>query len=280
MLKRALRRVAVAIVKPRIDDRRWQRLRRRFAFLAPMRRSVPRGRRLHRMSLSGLATAFGSDKWGKHWYTKHYERHLGHLKRDRFALLEIGIGGYRHRRQGGASLRMWHAFFPRAQVIGLDLEDKSFVDGDRIRTYRGSQTDEELLRRIVDEAGGVRVVVDDGSHHPEDVRASFVILFPLLEDGGVYAIEDTQTSYWPEFGGSEERSDPSTTMALVKNLLDGLNYEEFVDESYRPTYTDLHVTAVHAYHNLVIIEKGSNLEGTNRRRILKRRYAARTARTQ
>jgi demethylmacrocin O-methyltransferase len=32
------------------------------------------------------------------------------------------------------------------------------------------------------------------------------------------------------------------------------------------------VVGVHAYHNLVIIEKGDNREGTNRRRVLRRRY--------
>lgn len=272
MLKSVLRRIAVATVKPRVSARTWQRLRRRFRPIVS--NVVPPDQ----MSLSQLATKFRSDKWGKHWYTQHYERHLRHLKNERFTLLEIGIGGYRNPRRGGASLRMWRAFFPHAQIIGLDLQDKSFLDGDRIRTVRGSQTDADLLRRIVEEAGGVRVVIDDGSHRPEHVRASFAALFPLLADDGIYAIEDTQTSYWPEFGGSDDLANPSTTMALVKELLDGLNHEEFVDESYRPSYTDLHVVAVHAYHNLVIIEKGNNVEGTNRRSILRARYASTPAR--
>jgi hypothetical protein len=271
VLKSALRRLAVATVKPRVSRRTWDRLRRGFGFLAPGRPG-----RLDEMNLNQLATKFRSDKWGKHWYTQHYERHLSHLKQERFTLLEIGIGGYRNPRRGGASLRMWQAFFPRAEIIGLDLQDKSFLDGDRIRTIQGSQTDAGLLRRIVHEAGGVRVVIDDGSHRPEHVRASFETLFPLLADDGIYAIEDTQTSYWPEFGGSDDLANPTTTMALVKGLLDGLNHEEYVDESYRPSYTDLHVVAVHAYHNLVIIEKGSNVEGTNRRAVLRERYASGT----
>lgn len=224
------------------------------------------------MTLSELAAEYGSDKWSTHRYTPHYEHHFGHLKHEPFTLLEIGIGGYARQKQGGASLRMWRTWFPQAQIIGLDVRDKSFVDGDRIRSYRGSQTDAELLARIVREAGGVRVVIDDGSHRSHHVRTTFSILFPLLADDGIYVIEDTQTSYWPEFGGSDDRGDPSTTMALVKDLVDGLNYEEFVDESYRPSYTDRHVVAVHAYHNLVFIEKGRNTEGTKRRRILRSRY--------
>jgi demethylmacrocin O-methyltransferase len=129
-----------------------------------------------------------------------------------------------------------------------------------------------VLRKIFDEAGEIKVVIDDGSHRPEHIRETFRILFPLLADDGFYAIEDTQTSYWPEFGGSEDRHDTSTTMALVKDLLDGLNFEEYVDESYQPTYTDLHVKSVHCYHNLVVIEKGDNREGTNRRKALRSRY--------
>jgi hypothetical protein len=62
-------------------------------------------------------------------------------------------------------------------------------------------------------------------------------------------------------------------MALVKRLVDGLNYEEYVDEDYQPTHFDQHVVAVHCYHNLVIIEKGVNEEGTNKREALPERYA-------
>jgi hypothetical protein len=62
-------------------------------------------------------------------------------------------------------------------------------------------------------------------------------------------------------------------MALVKDLIDGLNYEEFVDDGYKPTYTDLHVVGIHTYHNLVIIQKGVNAEGSRRRQILRTRYA-------
>jgi hypothetical protein len=62
-------------------------------------------------------------------------------------------------------------------------------------------------------------------------------------------------------------------MALVKRLIDGLNYVEFLDEAYEPTYTDLHVTAVSCYHNLVFIQKGHNRESTRKRRVLSERYA-------
>src|SRR5215212_10226190 len=69
------------------------------------------------MSLTELAQEFGSDKWGVHHYTPHYERHFTHLRDREMVVLELGIGGYARERQGGASLRMWKWFFPRAQVV-------------------------------------------------------------------------------------------------------------------------------------------------------------------
>lgn len=263
-----LDRLAVGVLKPVLPDRAWQRLRgaagRTTAAPPP---SPARTDRLQGMDLTGLGRHFGTDKALHHRFTEHYERHLVHLRDEEFVLLEIGIGGAKREGKGGKSLRMWKHFFPRATIVGLDIEDKSFVAAPRIEVYQGDQTDEALLRRIVAEQGVPRVVIDDGSHRSEHVRATFAVLFPLLADDGVYAIEDTQTSYWPKWGGSLDRQDPTTTMSLVKDLVDGLNHEEFLDEDYAASYTDLHVRAVHCYHNLVVLEKGHNLEGTHRDRI-------------
>ena len=225
-----------------------------------------------RPSLMDLAREFKTDKWGQHRYAQHYQRHLEHLRDEPINLLEIGVGGYTDPTKGGESLRMWKAYFPHAQIFGLDLHEKSALEEDRVRIFRADQSSPDALRLIAEQIGRLDVVVDDGSHLSAHVRTSFETLFPLLEKDGVYAVEDLQTSYWPEFGGSEDPHDRATSMALVKDLVDGLNYEEYVDPGYAPTYTDLHVTEVHAYHNLVFVQKGANSEGTRRRGILRDRY--------
>jgi hypothetical protein len=232
-----------------------------------------------RMTLTELAQEFGSDKWGVHRYTPHYERHFAPFRDREMLVVELGIGGYARERQGGASLRMWKWFFPRAQVVGIDIQDKSFVDEERITSFQGSQTDRGLLRRVVKRFGAPTIVIDDGSHRSPHVRKSFRLLFPMLADGGLYVIEDIQTSYWPQWKGSLDLDDESTSMAMVKALLDGLNHEEFLVEPYEPSYTDRHVVAVHCYHNLVIIEKGDNREGSNKRAANKKWYAARATGT-
>ena len=42
-------------------------------------------------SLTQLATRFGTDKWGSHYYTPHYERHFAPLRHLPINVLEIGI---------------------------------------------------------------------------------------------------------------------------------------------------------------------------------------------
>jgi hypothetical protein len=217
-----------------------------------------------RGDLPRLAMIHGTDKWCEHWYAAHYARHFRHLRKKKLTLLEIGIGGYEKPQQGGASLRMWRQYFPNATIVGLDCFDKSPHAGKRIRIYRGDQTDEEFLRQMVAEVGRPDIVIDDGSHINRHVLKSFEVLFPLLADDGLYVVEDTQTAYWPSFGGSSDNllSAP-TSMCLLKGLVDGLNHEEFIKPGYVPSYYDLNITALHFYHNLVFIQKGRNREGSN-----------------
>ncbi len=270
-----IREFVVRRIKPKVPEPAWRLIRRidRTSRQRDRRRAARTGRsdgsgqpssNAARPSLTELAIEFGTDKWGRHRYTPHYEGHLSPLRDEKFTLLEIGIGGYKRQGAGGASLRMWKQYFSRAQILGLDIEDKSFVNEDRIQAYQGSQVDKKLLRTLVRGAKDLRVVIDDGSHRNEHVLATFAYLFPLLREDAIYIIEDTETSYRENYGGSRDLSAPRTTMNMVKALLDGLNYVEYATPDYEPSYTDRHVVGVHAYHNLVFIEKGRNDEERSR----------------
>ena len=61
---------------------------------------------------------------------------------------------------------------------------------------------------------------------------------------------------------SEGNQSTLTAMAMIKRLCDGLNHEEFFDDAYRPSYTDRFVKGIHLWHNLCILEKGLNNEGS------------------
>ncbi|MBZ4319372.1 class I SAM-dependent methyltransferase [Streptomyces huiliensis] len=213
-------------------------------------------------SLDELAVRFGSDKWGGHWYTPHYDRYFAPLRNDPVTLLEIGIGGYDAPDQGGASLRMWKHYFRRGTVYGLDIYEKHGIAEPRLHPLRGDQGDPAYLEGLAAETGPFDIVIDDGSHLNHHVLTSFGSLFRHLRPGGLYVIEDTQTAYWPGWGGNAaDLTDAGTSMGFVKTLLDGLNHQERPETpGQEPSYTDRHIAAVHVHHNLVVIEKALNAE--------------------
>ncbi|MFD5433009.1 hypothetical protein ACFWJ4_12685 [Kitasatospora sp. NPDC127067] len=216
------------------------------------------------LDLAELSLRHGSDKWGLHYYTEHYARHFAPLRDRPLTVLELGIGGYADPAAGGGSLRMWKRFFRRGLVYGVDVYDKTALREQRIHTVRGDQADPAFLTALAERIGPIDIVIDDGSHYCPDVIAAFGALFPHVVPGGLYVIEDLQTSYWPGYGGSSERlGDPTTSMGFLKQLLDGLNHEEHEPPTaHRPSGTDRTLAGAHFYHNLAILDKGRNEEGT------------------
>ncbi|MCK2243753.1 MULTISPECIES: class I SAM-dependent methyltransferase [unclassified Crossiella] len=214
-------------------------------------------------TLTELASRHESDKWGIHQYTQHYPRYLEPLRDRPLTVLEIGIGGFDNPTAGGASLRMWKHYFPRATIYGVDVHDKTPHAQQRIHILRADQSDPQALQEVVARTGPLDIVIDDGSHQNAHVLTTFHTLFPHVRDGGYYAIEDLQTSYWPRFGGtSEDFTSPHTSLGFLKTLVDGLNHEEVLTSSPRDRApTDRSVRSLHFHHNLAVIEKGVNLEG-------------------
>jgi demethylmacrocin O-methyltransferase len=215
-------------------------------------------------NLTLLAKMYGTDKTGSHWYTAHYMNHLKKLKNRKIKILEIGVGGYDNPKMGGNSLRMWKKYFPFGKIFGIDIYDKSSLQERRIKIFQGSQIDQDFLDKTIAEIGQLDIIIDDGSHLNEHIIETFKILFPKLKEGGIYAIEDIQTSYWEDFGGdSTDLNNPKTAMNFIKSLTDCLNHQEIVDESYQETYYDKNIVSIHFYHNLVFIHKGTNNEKSN-----------------
>jgi len=220
--------------------------------------------RLYSKDLIKLATIYGTDKWGTHFYASHYTKHFNKLRNKKLKILEIGVGGYTNTKKGGESLRMWKRYFPKSMIYSIDIYDKSILQEKRIKIFQGSQADKVFLKDIYNQIGSLDIIIDDGSHIADHVLTSFKTLFPLLKEGGIYVVEDIQTSYWPSFTeNSDNLNDSSTPMNFFKTLTDGLNYQEFLIPNYTPSYFYLNIIAIHFYHNLVLIYKGKNNEPSN-----------------
>lgn len=130
--------------------------------------------------------------------------------------LEIGVFD-------GGSLEIWRKFFgPDAVITGIDIDERcADLSRPDLPIRIGDQSDPTFLANVVEEMGGVDIILDDGSHRAKDQRASFDCLFPLLDDGGVYVIEDTHTSYWAGHQGGLRR--PGTAVQMAKALVDGMH---------------------------------------------------------
>lgn len=235
--------------------------------LALRRRMSPVAKVVYRDDLTKLATLYETDKWGYHWYMQHYQRYFEPLRKKPLNILEIGVGGEEDPRNGGQSLRTWKRFFPKARIVGIDIHDKRHFSEPRIDVRICDQTDAAGLRKLSEEYGGFDIIIDDGSHLNEHVIGTFHVLFPLLRPNGIYSIEDTQTSYWPSFGGGLGR--PDTMLNFFKSLTDGLNYMEYSAEP-GPDDFERNIVEVAFFHNLVIIRKGRNDEKSNLPHIVRR----------
>lgn len=215
-------------------------------------------------NLDELGKIYKTDKIDGHFYTQHYTTHFKKFKFKKIHLLEIGVGGYSNPKEGGNSLRMWKAYFPFAKIFSIDIFDKSPLQERRVKIFKGSQTDKTFLDQVTKEVNSLDIIIDDGSHINDDVIKTFKILFPKLKDGGIYVIEDTQTSYWEDFGGdSNNLNNPKTIMSFFKGLTDALNNKEFIKMNYKQNYFDRKIVSIHFYHNLIFIYKGDNSEESN-----------------
>ena len=151
---------------------------------------------------------------------------------------------------------MWRRYFGKqAKIFGIDIdrECKQF-DGISGVVRIGSQTDREFLEKVVDEMGGeVDIVLDDGSHNMNDIKATLETLFPRLSRNGVYMIEDLHTSYWKKFGGGYLAR--RNFFNHVRSLIDDLHRWYHTFPVKHPQISD-YCSAIHVHDSICVFERG------------------------
>ena len=124
------------------------------------------------------------------------------------SILELGIF------QGGSYVFLDKVFKPR-RMSAVDIKPQPVAplshyvadkEG-RFVHFSTSQSDREVLEHIVrnELANELDLVVDDASHTYEQTKASFEVLFPLLQPGGIYLIEDWSWAHRPEYQAPDAR---------------------------------------------------------------------------
>lgn len=189
--------------------------------------------------LNRFALKYGTDK--ANVYCNYYDSLLKSRQSAVKQVMEIGVFH-------GASVMMWHDYFRNATIHGVDSFEgvqgngKTFTDATdfykyvqtakpkRIQLHKADQSDDDQLRSLrsqfQDES--FDIIVDDGSHKMRDQQRTFEILFPLLKVGGIYIIEDLNSSLPPINDAALQYHIPAvkhTTLDAVTQLMVNGTYE-------------------------------------------------------
>ncbi len=141
-----------------------------------------------------------------HGFTEIYDRILSPLRAEPLRILEIGIAE-------GGSIELWEDYFPRAEIFGIDIVDKSAMERDRVTTFVADQADRVQLGRFISQHGGeFDLIIDDGGHAMHQQQISLGFLFQYLKPGGFYILEDVHTSFYTDFGVEDNGANSTYTM--------------------------------------------------------------------
>lgn len=115
-------------------------------------------------------------------FAPHYDFIFGPLRDRPIRLLEIGVAG-------GASIRMWLDYFRQAEIVGVDINDSLFR-AERFTYVVGNQASREFWAEFLWRHSGFDIIIDDGGHQNEQIIVSFECLWPYVNKGGFYAVEN------------------------------------------------------------------------------------------
>lgn len=212
-------------------------------------------------TLDQIGLGYRTDKSSKfHNYLNIYSRYFDINRDKEIKLLEVGIGNLQSWNHEGESLYMWREYFEKGMIYGIDIDDKAFMNGDRLKTFQGDQIDVEFLNKIGTEHGKFDYIIDDALHVNDMTIITFENLFPYLKSGGLYIVEDCHTNYWKSCRGSTDIFDWSANTVLnyffkvVHAInINGVNHQQPIEYVVPELHKD--VLNVHFYKSLIFIQK-------------------------
>jgi len=159
------------------------------------------------MSLIELVDNVRTDKQTTHSYLSVYEELLQKKKHSAKSVLEIGI-------YNGGSIKLWKDYFINAKIYAVEIFDLHYVwdvlqNDDRIVLYTSTDAyDPQFVKtKLVDQGLRFDMVLDDGPHTLESMKACIQLYLPLLTDDGILIIEDIQSMDWLDELRNEVPSD-------------------------------------------------------------------------
>lgn len=128
---------------------------------------------------------YKSDKSESHNYEIAYSKILPDTLNN---LLEVGIGNYNN---NDSSLYAWRDIYPDANIYAIDNDSSKMINENNIKSYLVDQFYNDQLEDFCKNIDiKFNVIIDDGVHLFDQSINTFEHLINLLDDNGVYCIED------------------------------------------------------------------------------------------
>lgn len=202
------------------------------------------------MTLDQLGLLYKTDKASSHHgYCQHYEKLFSDYRQFPITLLEIGV-------QFGNSIRMWLHYFQYAKVFGIDVGQSPEINNPRYSFHSVDQRSAPGLIAVAEKAGKFDIVVDDGCHNADAIKISFETLWPYVQSGGYYIIEDVFALYHPYFKSSVDGP------RYITSFVDDVNWsgKSFFGrpdpvENPKLDFHELTIDSVTYRYGLVILQK-------------------------
>ncbi|MBV8634135.1 MAG: class I SAM-dependent methyltransferase [Burkholderiaceae bacterium] len=192
-----------------------------------------------------------------------YERYLEKFRGKPCTYLEIGI-------QNGGSLEVMREYLgDQARIVGADIDPNCAQMRDKgFEVYIGDQADVGFISNMSNDIGTYDIIIDDGGHVADQEIFSFLWLWPRLNNGGIYIVEDLHTNFW------EARFQYSRIginfYDFAKGLIEKMSLwhlDPRLHSRYRQPYADREgrvdianfaansIFGIHFYDSVVVIEK-------------------------
>lgn len=152
------------------------------------------------------------------WMYDLYDRYFAELADHPVTLLELGV-------HSGESAKVFASYFKNGTVVGTDIENRGvdFSGYPNVIFALADQRNAEQLNKVcaTHAPDGVDIIIDDASHYGSWSLASYSILYPHLNPGGLYIVEDWATGYWDDWpdGSRFQQFTPEITDGQIPKRL-------------------------------------------------------------
>ena len=167
-----------------------------------------------------------------HGYSKFYEKVFFEFKDKKINVLEIGSF------YGNASAAMFF-YFRNANIFGADINPDMFNYNSKRMTsfFVNSSSTSSIQKNIIDKKIKYKIIIEDASHMLKDQIISLFYLFPILESGGYFIVE--------ELDFPEKREDMRIGQefpdlkSILKNILKKQDFNsKYIDQNLKNYFLD------------------------------------------